>query len=109
MATPSEWRPGDYRGDEFDVFPNVLAAGESDSQTFNLDGSGTYQLSDRFLSKVASESLSLTTANISQESVNNFNVPDYLIDISDIVAAHPGADMIAISANVPLRRVRSER
>jgi hypothetical protein len=101
VATPSEWRPGDYRGEEFDVFPNVLAAGESDSQTFNLDGSGTYQLSDRFLSKVASESLSLTTANISQESVNNFNVPDYLIDISDMVAAHPGADMIAISANYP--------
>ncbi|HSL32745.1 MAG TPA: S8 family serine peptidase [Candidatus Limnocylindrales bacterium] len=101
VVTPSEWRPGDYRGDEFDVFPRVLAAGESDSQTFELDGSGTYQLSDRVLSKVDSETLSLTTAPISKESVHNFNVPEYLIDISDLVAAHPGADMIAISANYP--------
>ena len=102
VATPSEWRPGDYRGTEYDVFPNVLAAGESDSQTFDLDGAGTYELSDRYLTKIDSETFPFTTSPISQESVGNFNVPDYLIDISDMVAAHPNADMIAISANFNL-------
>jgi hypothetical protein len=102
VVTPSEWRPGDYRGTEYDVFPNVLAAGESDTQAFDLDGAGTYALSDRYLTKTDSETFPFTTAPISQESVGNFNVPDYLIDISDMVAAHPNADMIAISANFNL-------
>jgi subtilase family protein len=102
VVTPSEWRPGDYRGTEYDVFPSVLAAGESDTQSFDLDGAGTYALSDRYLTKTDSETFPFTTAPLSQESTPNFNVPDYLIDITDMVAAHPNADMIAISANFNL-------
>jgi hypothetical protein len=101
LVTPGEWRPGDYRGTAYDVFPHVLAAGGSDSQTFDLDGSGSYRVSDRQLVKVASQSLSLTTAPLARESTQNFNVPDYLIDISALVRSHPNADMIAISANYP--------
>ena len=102
VVTPSEWRPGDYRGTDYEVFPHILAAGASDSQTFSLDGPGTWNLSDRFMTKVDSEDISFTTSPLSKESVPNFNVPDYLIDISDAVAAHPNADMIAISASFPL-------
>ena len=54
------------------------------------------------MTKVDSEDISFTTSSLSKESVPNFNVPDYLIDISDAVAAHPNADMIAISASFPL-------
>jgi hypothetical protein len=101
LVTPSEWRPGDYRGDKFGVFPAILAAGDSDTETFTLDGPGTFQLSDRVLQKVATEEFPFTTAPIGQETPGNFSVPDYLVDISDMVAAHPGADMIAISATFP--------
>ena len=101
LVTPSEWRPGNYRGTEFSVFPNLMEAGDSDAQSFTLAGSGTYQLSDRILSKVDSETIPFTTASVQNETPTNFNVPDYLVDISDLVADHPGADMIAVSANLP--------
>ena len=42
VITPDAWRPGDYRGTEYDVFTHLLAPGASDSQTFKLDGPGTY-------------------------------------------------------------------
>jgi hypothetical protein len=50
VVSPDQWRPGDYRGDDFAVFPHLLAPGQSDTQTFDLDGPGTYKISDRFSS-----------------------------------------------------------
>ncbi len=99
--TPSEWRPGDYRGEEFGVFPQVLAAGESDTQTFALGAPGSYQLSDRVLTKTHTETMDFTSSPISQESAPNFNVPDYLIDVTDLVGDNADADLMTVRLIFP--------
>ncbi len=101
VVTPDEWRPGDYRGDDFAVFPHLLAAGESDTQTFDLDGTGTYRISDRMLKRVDSTTFSWTSKNIAKESPITFNSPDYLIDLTRKVKQHPDADLMIIRAIYP--------
>ncbi len=101
VVTPDDWRPGDYRGDEFAVFPNILPAGGSDSQTFTLDGPGTYKVSDRILTRVASTTFSWNSKNVSKESPITFNAPDYLIDLTKQVKAHKDADLMVIRAIYP--------
>lgn len=101
-VAPSEWRVGDYRGTEWDVFAHIIAPGGSDSQDFTIDGAGTYDISDRYLTRTHTESFSFTTSRVNKESPYNFNAPDYLIDISDMVAAHPDADLMVVRMNFPL-------
>jgi hypothetical protein len=98
---PSEWRVGDYRGDEWDVFAHVIAPGGSDSQTFTINGTGSYDVSDRYMTRTDSETMSFTSSDVDNESVYNFNAPDYLINITDIVAAHPNADLMVVRLNSP--------
>lgn len=101
-VTPNEWRAGDYRGSESPVFTNIMAPGDSDSQEFTIDGgSGSWDISDRELVRTDVETLDYTTKNISQESVSNFNAPDYLIDLTSRINAHPDADLMVIRANFP--------
>lgn len=100
-VSPNEWRAGDYRGTEYPVFSHLLAPGESDSQSFTITGPGTWSISDRQLVRTDSESLSFSSEHVSQESVYNFNAPDYLIDLTDRVADHPDADLMVIRANYP--------
>ena len=99
-VSPDEWRVGDYQGNEHPAFTNIIAPGGSDSQTFTIDG-GTYSVSDRYLQKTDTATLNFTTSRVNKESVFNFNAPDYLINISNIVQAHPNADVMVIRANFP--------
>ena len=101
-VSPDQWRVGDYRGDEWDVFAHVIAPGGSDSQLFTIDGAGSYDISDRFMTRTDSESFSFTTSKVNKESTYNFNAPDYLIDISGMVADHPDADLMVVRMNFPL-------
>ncbi|MDH3262112.1 MAG: S8 family serine peptidase, partial [Acidimicrobiia bacterium] len=98
-VSPSEWRPGDYEGVEWDVFTHIISPGESDTQTFDVNGSGTYAVSDRQLVRTDSKTMDFTSSRVNKESAYNFNTPDYLIDISDIVTAHPDADLMVVRAN----------
>ena len=98
-VSPSEWRPGDYRGDEWEVFTHLIAPGESDSQEFDINGPGTFAISDRFMTLADSVPMSFTSSDVSNESVGNFNAPDYLINISNIVAHHPHADLMVVRMN----------
>ena len=100
-VSPNEWRAGDYRGDEFPVFSHLMTPGGSDSQEFTIAGGGTWDISDRQLVRTDSETFSLSSKNVSQESVYNFNAPDYLVDLTERVADHPDADLMVIRANYP--------
>jgi subtilase family protein len=100
-VSPNEWRVGDYRGTEYPVFTHVIAPGGSDSQTFTVTGPGTWNVSDRQLRRTDSESFSLTSKDVSQESVSNFNAPDYLVDLTGKVKAHPDADLMVVRVNYP--------
>ncbi len=101
VVTPDEWRPGDYRGDTFAAFPHLLPAGGTASQTFTLDGPGSYQISDRYLTRIASTTVHWTSPSVGKESPNSFNAPDYLINLTSQVKAHPSADLMVIRAIYP--------
>src|SRR5262249_8108046 len=102
-VAPDQWRAGTYRGSKaYPVFPRVLAPGASDTQSFALGGgSGTWDVSARVLKRISTESFTWDSKPVSQESVSNFNAPEYLIDLSSKVAAHPDADLMVIRANYP--------
>jgi subtilase family protein len=99
-VSPDEWRPGAYRGTEYPSFAHTIAPGGSDSQTFTVDGGGPYTVSDRYVKRSATVSRNFTTAPVNKETKAwNFDAPDYLVNISDIVAAHPNADLMVVRAN----------
>jgi len=100
-VSPNEWRAGDYRGAEYAIFSHLMAPGDTDSQEFTIDGAGTWDISDRQMVRTDVETLEFTSANISQESTSNFNAPDYLMNITSMVNAHPDADLMVIRANYP--------
>ena len=102
-VSPSEWQPGNYRGAKYSAFPRVLPPGGSDTQTFTVanPGSSSLSISDRMLQKVATDSFDYQSASVAKESPFNFNAPDYLIDITNRIKAHPDADLVVIRANYP--------
>ena len=100
-VSPTEWRAGDYRGAEWGVFTHTMSPGESDTQSFVLSGGGTWNVSDRYLTRTDSKTVSFTSEPLAQESEYNFNAPDYLMDISDLVRSHPDADLMVVHANYP--------
>ncbi len=101
FVSPDNWRPGNYRGTEYPVFTRTLSPGQSDSQTFTVNGPGTWTVSDRYMKRTASQSMSFTSSNLSNESTYNFNAPDYLVDLTSLVQSHPDADLMVVRANYP--------
>lgn len=99
--SPNEWRVGSYREAEYPVFAHVVAPGDSDEQTFTITGPGTWQVSDRQMVRTDTESFAFSSANLSRESVYNFNTPDYLMDLTARVTAHPDADLMVVRLNYP--------
>jgi subtilase family protein len=101
-VSPSDWRPGDYRGTDYPVFTHLLAPGGHDSQTFNLNGGGSsgWHVSDRYLKRIFSKSFSFTSSPVADEPNWNFNAPDYLISLKALIQAHP-SDLMVIRANYP--------
>jgi hypothetical protein len=100
-VSPSEWRAGDYRGNHYSVFTHVMAPGGTDTQAFAVSGAGSFTASDSRLVRTGSETMTLTSANISAESPYNFNVPNYLIDLSDMVSDHSAADLMVVRLKYP--------
>jgi hypothetical protein len=97
--TPDEWRPSTASNGL--AAPQPISAGESKTQAFTLAGPGTWNLSDRQLQRYDTESFAFTSAPLAQESVSNFNAPDYLMDITNKIKAHSDADIVVIRANYP--------
>ncbi|MGH9274074.1 MAG: S8 family serine peptidase, partial [Acidimicrobiales bacterium] len=100
-VSPDQWRAGDYRGAEYPVFSHLIAPGGTDDQTFTIDGPGTWDVSDRQMVRTDSTTFEFSSAQLANESVYNFNAPDYLRDLTADVAAHPGADLMVIRLNFP--------
>ena len=100
-VSPSDWRVGDYRGTEYPVFSHVIAPGGSDTQTFAVNGPGTWQVSDRYLKRTGSTTIPFTSENIAVESPYNFNAPNYLIDVSDAIGDNADADLMVVRMTYP--------
>jgi hypothetical protein len=98
-VSPNEWRP--HTAGDNPRFPQTIDAGQTVSQAFTTTG-GSWTASDRILKQYATDTLpAFKTAPLAQESVSNFNAPDYLIDITDKIKAHPDADIVVIRATYP--------
>jgi subtilisin family serine protease len=104
-VAPDEWRPGDFHGQQFDAFPQLLAPGERDTQRFTLGGPGSYRISDRVLRRTDTESFDFTTSALADETPSLFNAPNYLIDISRLVRSHRDADLMVIRASYPYNQL----
>lgn len=100
-VSPNEWRVGDYRGTEYPVFSHIISPGGSDSQQFTVSGPGTWQATDRQLVRTDTETFDLSSKQVATESPYNFDAPNYLMDLSDRVAAHPNADLMVVRLNYP--------
>jgi subtilisin family serine protease len=100
-VSPDQWRPGDYRGAQFEAFPQLVSPGGSASQEFTLNGGGTYQVSDRMLRRIAVKSFDFNSSDVSKESTYDFNAPSYLINLTNLVKRHSDADLMVIRANYP--------
>jgi Subtilase family len=100
-VSPDEWRPG-TSADPRPRFPRTIAPGGTATQAFTIGGpTAGWSVSDRILKQYASDPLTFTSASVTQESTANFNAPDYLIDITKNIKAHPDADLVVIRATYP--------
>jgi len=102
VVTPTEWRVGDYRGDEWPVFTHVIEPGGTDTQTFTLaGGSGSWRIDDRVMRRVDTDRFTFSSSDVERESPYNFNAPDYLIDLTRQVREHRDADLMVVRVNFP--------
>jgi hypothetical protein len=99
-VTPNEWRVGDYRGSEYQVFTHTIAPGGSDTQSFTVNGAG-WSSSDRMVKRTATKSMSFSSKPLANESPYNFNAPDYLVDLSSVVKENKDADLMVVRLNYP--------
>jgi hypothetical protein len=100
-VSPDAWRAGNYRGATFNNFTHLVAPGGTTSRNFSVSGSGTYSISDRYLVRSAHVTKTLTSSDVNKESEYNFNAPDYLMNVTSEVQAHPDADLMVVRANFP--------
>ena len=99
--SPNEWRPGTPTANG-SQFPITMKAGDTASTNFTFGGSSSgYAVGDRVLHQYASDSFNFKSKSLSQESTENFDAPDYLIDITKNIQAHPDADIVVIRATYP--------
>ena len=103
-VSPDAWRAGSYRGAQYPTFTNLVAPGGTSTRTFSVTGTGTYNVSDRYLVRSAKVTKTFTSSNVNKESTYNFNAPDYLMNISSEVRAHPDADLMVVRANFPYEK-----
>ena len=79
---------GDDRGRGTRALPAHDRSGRHGDQVVHDRRPGTLTVSDRILAVRVRAAL-FTSASVTQESVSNFNAPDYLIDITNNIKAHP--------------------
>jgi len=96
-VTPGQWQVGDYRDTDYPAFPAIVHAGDTVSAPLTVHNptnvATTVAVRDVTLQRVHEISLTVTL-----EAGNAlFTLPDYLLDITDLVEAH---DPDLVSAHV---------
>lgn len=101
-VTPSEWAAGDYQGTEYPAFGNIIAPGQSDTQTFtfnNASGSfDTVNVRPVQLTEIGSDDYSFTSQNAAMDH-GSFTTPDYAWRIDQNIPA--GTDMVMVRVTIP--------
>ncbi len=109
-SRPDEWRPGDYRGDEFAAFPHLLAGRRERQPDVRPRRPGHATRSPTgILKRVDSTTFSWTSKNVSQgepDHVQRARLPDRP---DEQVKAAQGRRPDDHPGDLPARRVRPER
>ncbi|MEM8533004.1 MAG: S8 family serine peptidase [Chloroflexota bacterium] len=101
-ATPFEWSAGDYRGEEYPAFANIISPGDSDTQTFTLwnhsDTAQEVSITSNQFEKIGTEDYSFTSLD---QSLNHgfFTIPDYVFRIDEDIPE--GTDLIKVRLTTP--------
>jgi len=113
-VTPSTWQGGDYHGNEWPGFTNIMHPGDTDSATFsvhnNSDQQLNYTIGDRWLQRMDAWQLDFTSAPIDEENltydpddpsatVRDGTEPHYLWDVTDMIPE--GTDVLVASIAYP--------
>jgi hypothetical protein len=103
MTLPASWSVGDYHGVSYPAFANIVSAGQSYSQVFSLTNTGgsaaAATLSAKRLIK-SGEDVVFEWTTTSGEDEYDFNHPDYLMEISELIPQ--GTDLMVVQAIAPL-------
>lgn len=103
--SPSQWYPGDYRGETYASFPSVVYPGQTYDGTLQVDNRSTTDsdvnvtVSDKTLEPVAASSM-LVELDGSKESPYDFNRPDWLSDLSALVRDYD-PDLMVVRTATP--------
>ena len=99
---PTSGDPATTAATTFAAFPHLLPPGAATNQTFKLDGRGTLpDLRPLLQPRVASTTFHWTSPTSPRRARTRFNAPDYLIDLTDLVKAHPSADLMVDPGDLP--------
>ncbi|CAN5798957.1 hypothetical protein BH23CHL2_BH23CHL2_17480 [soil metagenome] len=101
-VAPSEWAVGDYQGAEYPAFGQIIAPGQSDTQTFTFNNAGGSSESITVrpvqLTKIGSSDYSFTSHSQSLDH-GSFTTPDYAWRIDQNVPQ--GTDMVMVRVTIP--------
>ena len=101
VVRPDAWQAGSAvtGGGEYADFPNSIAPGASSTKSFSLAGGAPSSISDRYLTLADAEEFPFSSKDQASESPYTFQSPDYLLDLTSKVDAHPDADLLVIRVN----------
>ncbi len=90
---------GDYRGQRYPSFAEGLSRGEAQTLTFTVtnpgDATAALTLTTQVLVEVARYTATIQT--ITDTATNyGFGAPDYALDLTDWITAHPEADLVVV-------------
>lgn len=110
FAMPDEWRAGDYRGQEFPAFANIIHPGTQDNQNFRLVNPSAYtvevSLSAQQLRRTDGYQIHFTSTPVTQEGQYNFHAPDYLFPLNNIPE---DTELMIVSLRYPLQDLDPDR
>ncbi|MGD1993760.1 MAG: S8 family serine peptidase, partial [Anaerolineae bacterium] len=94
-------------GERYQSFAHGLYPGQSDVVTFTLRNPGavstTVTLEDEWLRQVGRQTFTLTTrlADVVSSTNRSLGAPDYAVDLTPWVEAHPAADLMVVRVAYP--------
>ncbi len=100
-VTPSEWSAGDYRGEEYPGFANIIHPGQTDTQQFVLHNTSskaiTARLSTQTWQEITTKDYSFTTQNYTAD-YSNYLMPDYVFRIDKQIP--PSTDLLMARSTI---------
>ncbi len=113
LTFPYEWNPGDYQGNNWPGFTNIVYPGGSYEEWFQISNPTNstvhVSISDQWMQKIGTHEFDWTSSSIDVEPITladapvdteyTWDVPHYLWNVTDLVP--DDADMVVMRFNYP--------